>query len=890
MAGETQSEFIVRARDRFRAQGKLFLVDDAKFNAIEALLSIVKEASPRSLLVVAEDATVASELSGMVRTVMKECETVTDMNTFAELVSVPSRRDDAYRERAATFAREHPVLVFSAVDGEGKPLLHRTLCEDNAKSGAYYGIGGQGSFCISDFLSECRYEFVAVDAVFSLLAFCTPDGEVDPLKYDYFDFVGQDYYTDRSHSYRRLKQLTGAAKQCVVLSDTLFEHDAAELCAALELLYDPFSFVDARTRIRRLTEDYEAACELVYNDVNNCKSDDSVLSGCVQRAQNGAQHAPRDISTMDRYLETKLKFSSQEEVFLKAMTAYIDARFGGRNVLLEEAVDSLERDMSEMVECFLGMYLHDTVKGELESVLQNTKLSAMSSKEIEALFSVFERYGVCHKYGSDPDRDHIVRLYCDDSGFESTVTQYLSSPRKGDTEYSFVCGSDRDRLKCYILMHLLTGKEAFKLELPALIVTRDGTEGVVFEEFAKHSNSIKAYPPETFFGKDVMIADYSHLRRMAKKPSIRSAVFYDFIPDLFLFTKIRNKISGMGDVRIALLCDDIDFSATLVNEWRREIFSSPFGTIPFGTPEIETKKGLLCSYSQIIEDIADCYVGLRNVFEGETKAEGKKFTKSFLSLVTSLTENAAASEIEIETDMRFFSDTAKHAEAVFGNAVTPGRNGETVVRPKVDFCDYFPFIFSVHYDKEKKKVQTMPRRMFFNVCSRYLYRLCDVKQNDCNGCPEFERLRVNDLDELKAQTEAFFTAAEAYGEWRKKQESEKRNELKINDEMVGSRETLRAVIRDKKEEALAALREIEEEIRNDKDGIFEGNKPLSETGISSVAYIKAAKVLEAVSAVELLILAKYMERLLSVFGANNQLMRTVYTTVCEGLQSGMRTK
>ncbi len=878
MPGETQTDFIGRARECFRKNGgKLFLVDDAKFNAAEALLAIVREEKPASLLLIAENATVAADLAAALQGASFACETVTRSAQFDGFAGVSGGDYGYYTERAAAFRREHPVLVISATDEAGAPLLNGVLCSNPSKSGMYYSDDDrkQAKYCVSDFLAACRYEFVAIDAVFTLLDFRTQQqlferggadegGEgkgsaVDPFDYDYVDFLGKDFYTDTAHSFHRLKYIAGAAKQCVILSDTVFERDAVELYAVLDMLHDKFNFNRARDLIRGLTQDYDASCELVYNDINNCKGDDNVLSSCVQRAQNSAQRVPRDISSMSDYLEKKLKFTSEEEIFLQAVAAYSEARFGGKTVMLEELIESMERDMMEMVECFLGMYLRDRVKGELESALKSTYLSGMEAGEVSALYAVFARYGVCHGYGAAAG-DEVVRIYRDDSAFEYAIREELPKGAEGDNDYAVIVDGGQDKFKCFAIFRLLAEKEPLKLASPALVIVKDEKEETVLRLL--ENRGLQTRSLDAAGDAKVIVAGYSRFRSTAKKPSVASAIFYDVIPDLFLFVRTRNKVKSLGNVQTAVLCDYSDLGGFLFGTWRKELFAEPFGCIPFGQPQIEPKPGLFRTYTDIAEEIAQCYGALREIVD-KGAPRGGEFTRSYRNLLTALADNTATSASEIETDMHFFEEDAKHMAAAFANAITLGREGVAVeLRGN---------------SGGKSAAEEAPRRLFFNVCARYLFRHCDVKERDCNGCPQYNPLYINDFNVFRAETEEFFQTALAYIEWRRVQSNSGVIISGDSEEGQGEANELKALILEQQEGAMKALETL---------GKVVSKRP----GFASVEYSDAEKALAPMHAVAARILNKYTTRLLAIFEKNSGLMRTVYATACGGLKAAAAAK
>jgi hypothetical protein len=61
------------------------------------------------------------------------------------------------------------------------------------------------------------------------------------------------------------------------------------------------------------------------------------------------------------------------------------------------------------------------------------------------------------------------------------------------------------------------------------------------------------------------------------------------------------------------------------------------------------------------------------------------------------------------------------------------------------------------------------RQIFFNVCTSMLYRNCDPRENNCNGCEGYEKFCVNDFhcfrenfSALLTQTKIFIQEAEKY--------------------------------------------------------------------------------------------------------------------------------
>lgn len=862
LSAATNAAHIADVKEYFRRNGgKIFLVDDAKFQSVCSVIELIKGENRNSLLCITEDAVTAGEIAELLMADGIECRTVSDYEIFAGFLNVENAVDyRATSGRAGEFRSQYPNLIISLKDRKGKLLLHRAICANKSKSGVYFDVDDrQSSYCVSDFLADCRYEFTVIDSVHNLFAFQPHKEEeaLSPVDYDRIEFLRKAYYTDTAHSYRRLKNIAGAAKNCVVLSDNIAEENAVELYAALNLLHDSFSFFKAKETVQKLASDYDESCELIYNDITNCKSDEGILSCCVQLAIGGKQIAPRDISSMDEFIGESLKYLSEEEIFLRAIDSYTKYRLGGSGESMERIVTHLESDEQEMAECFCSMFLRDTLKGELESVLSTPRISNMNEKEIAALVTVFKKYGVCRTYAANPGECSIIRLYRDNSGFEYCLNDKVTEPEGEECRYSVIETGEQNIYKCLAITNILNGKEKIKLGLPALVIVKDGAEEKVRLELGKQHGNV-ARPGEVSDGVSVM--SFSDIRRTAMKPQIRSAIFYDFPADIALFSKIYNKVKAAGDVRVILCADYVDMGGHLLNAWKDALVTSPFGTIPFEFSEIEVKSGIVKNYPVVISRIDEVYTALRRSAEGYGQNEGKPFAAAFPKLLFDFTTQTSASTDEIAGDMRYFEMAAEYFDAILGNAMTVGRRGEQIE--------------AYDYSEGSGKKQGESDRLIFNACAKMLLRHCDVLNNNCNGCADYKPLKRNDFKTFKAAVGKFFKSSSDFIEWQKEEKIKRMQMLKINslDESDAESNTFQELIAECSKLADQAVRNVQR-IVSQREG------PVS------VPYELVTQVLNAVARVYSQILDKYYARIEEVFQTATEAMRKKYKTVCNGLKS-----
>lgn len=806
-----------------RNHGRLLLADE-KTHAAESLVAALFADFGNSFLYITEDAETAAQIAALIPV---QTTVIDSFEQFCTMLPCPAQ--EAAEADTHAFLQQYPRLVIAAQGRDGA-LLHRKLCADESKNGIYFQMDEsdeQADYCVSDYLAECRYPLVVFDRFYSLIAFCqyAPESAPDPAKYDRIEFLGKTYYTDKDHSFRRLKKIAGVAEKCVVVTDVIAETDILPLYAAIELITDPFSFLKERDAVRGQTASYEDSCDFIYNDINNCKRDEGILSDCVQCAAVDRWRLPCDIESMGNFLEESLKYLSMEEVFLKALYAFRTER-GGNSP--EEVIEQIESDMQEMAVCLNGMFIRDPLKKEIEGKLKTARMSAMSAEEIAFVTKLFLRYGLIYAEGTVQPFE-IMRIYREDSAFEQFVRGHID-PAEGEYAYSTL--SIENSYKEIATARLIEGKERFSAGQPVLVVTADGNS-------ENTAGRVRAYLKSNAY---VTYLGFDDLRKTAQKASFRTAIFYDFPRDIFLLARLIAKAGSFG-ARVILLADYDDLSGQLLDRWKPLLMG--LGTIPFSTDEIMLGQSGGKSCAEMLSGAEKLYQTMKKLTMGqiddlgeaqerpaaqtepdpgevyeeedageteelsaaqtepaeipeeediekiiqelfgvqtepnsgdtpeeedageteelftvqtepdsaETSAEENigKITQELSALLTRFNPEETLTMGDISRDIHFFSFTSQSFAEFFRNTASIGGAGQKIE--------------GVYYENGVKRVGRKVDLLFFNICARQLLHHCDYIHHDCNGCPNYELLRVNSFDSFGDHLKQFFAGCYSFADW-----------------------------------------------------------------------------------------------------------------------------
>lgn len=887
---EIGADYLTELRKRFdENDGRVLLVDYSKGCALKAVESLFPQGE-FSLFCVVEDDEVATEFAGLLAKTLGDLHVIRTVeqlkNSLEEAGAEKTYTDRNLKSVAKAFKSRFPKIILTKADViSGGALLHKQLCKDTSKNGMYSGEQ-KAPYCFSDFITECGYDFVLLDNVYSLLRFEEYSKQsmatYDVGKCDRLDFLGNVYYSRVEYSYKRLKNVVDSAKSCVMLSDEVVDQDAVYLFAALHLLHDDFSLIRAREEISKLTYDYAESCERVCTDISYCREDDSILSNCLNQLKGNPQRVPADISALKKYLSQTFKYMSEEELFLRAMHAHIQYRLNGNCNNLNSAIEMLENGSSEMEKCFCNLLFNDDLKGELESKLNSSHISKMQADEIQAIFSVFLQYGVYHKFVQKKGAGKILRLKRDNSAFEYFVRQSHDEREDDEFTYSILHHGSALMYKVIALQRLLDGRENNATCQAPVLVLVDGNKTETVEMLQKYlpdytcTDDILQLTGKEVKINTVCVCDYTLFRETAWRLNIRSFVLFDVYPDVVILKTLLNKAFSYGAETAYMICSYSDLSGHFADMWQDELLCDATKAILINNSEISMKEGTIHHYSEIVQEIGEFYKLLADAVTYGRRGNEEYLAQKYNKVLTDLTLKVTLPEKEVQDDLRYFAAAAKAYDSVFSNSASVGGRGEDVIAQKIV---YLKKVTEKTVKKKKVKhtsyketqVEENTQGLYFNVCTKFLHRGCDPKEKNCAACGDYAKYKTNCFEEFQTGVKEFFSKTMQYV-------------AKLEKEKLfgGKQETIHSFDEDNVSEARLVGEEIkalQAQSMENLDRIAQRRQNGDVLFVADYAWVK--EIQDAVSTTLGKLLKKYFDTIMGIFYQASELAKKEYHTVNE---------
>lgn len=487
------------------------------------------------------------------------------------------------------------------------------------------------------------------------------------------------------------------------------------------------------------------------------------------------QIAPAGMDGMTTYIDKRISYFSDEELYLRAVACHIEKKFGGKTVDLLTAIGSLVDYPENMAEVLKELFFADEVKClferglahardrdaagnpvKIDNALENLYACRMSDSEIDSILSIFDRYGIRDDYSFKGDV-RMLELYRDESGFEAYTlfadrryreengieeegvpTVEVSTIYKG-ADLMYTCAA--------IAQCLEGGNSRLKCSYPALIVTR--------EKIARVADILRDLLPDvTVTGdfskvsglaggsKTVVVADYDRVRACARPMSVASAALIGLPADPVKTQALIGKLVGQNiSVTVTVGHSDLG-SISAKKQWRA---LSGEAILPIGVSEFEPKRGKRENYTKAIKRVDEAFNLLVRIASGEAEGMAPAFMNELNALIKTYTLNSQISEYDGCFDLDFLGRLAPALSDVFANCVSVGADGETV---DVDTQRF------TYADEEK--------RIFFNACKKLLRRTCDGRSFECKTCDLYRKFKANDLAVFENSLMRFYDIADAY--------------------------------------------------------------------------------------------------------------------------------
>jgi len=754
-------EYSHPAKERFREEGRIFLVDYSKACAAETVLSILQDAAPSSFLMIAENETSAEDYGERLRAALGEVKVITSYSDFVRMVGFDPNDYARASAAAAKLAEKHKNVIISVTDEKGAPLLHKKLCKNAVVGGTFAGQY-DAAYCVSDMLGEGGYEMVAVDAVYSAFALNASAEEKQPGNFDLVTFFGKMYYSDTEHSFKRLERLVCAAQKKILISEVAFRDDVVNLYAALRLINNEFSLIQMRSKMK--SGQFREHCENISTAFSYFCSDDSYISECMQKLRGLSGYVPEDLRSMDRYFANELSYISNEEKLLRCAFSVKNIHFHGAETSLDAIMGVLMESPDNLTDCILDMFFGETIKERMEGSISDSLACKLSGADFDALFHILLEFGGVYHYLSGKDsQTKVFRFLRDDSGFEYFVRRRSKFLKTDTYSYSVVGKAGIDVYKCAEIARLA---DAGELSFPVLILVESNAVafadrlsknlGGGYSVTCGHASSQGKRNDE----KSFVIYDADAFKATAKDVKISSMILYHVLPDVFEIRRFVNKSLSYGAENVIILADYGNLSAHMMDYWQSVLFDGSV-YFPFENASITMKENVLEDYRVAVKRIEEEYRLLSTIVRGGQYADVQTFAKRFGTLLLDYTLLGKGSEETIMADVEYLAKVGYHYEAIFANTCTIGDEGDRVVRKKL----YYEKTGEGKSEKTEVMTEELERNtIFFNACSKRLCSGCDFLHENCADCPDAKIFIHNDVSELVTHTKEFFKKTLKYDE------------------------------------------------------------------------------------------------------------------------------
>lgn len=753
-AGEYSADVTSRFRE---SDGKLFLVDYSKSAALGLLKKLSAECGKPSLLFIVKDAGLAKQFKELMEADFPKIATISSTKEIKELLG-EAREPAALRSVAPGIKEKYKYLIVSAFSEEGKAVLNWEICRDDGKSGNFAGNDKASAYTFSDVLTEAGYEFVAIDSVFDYLRFVSDDAEHKAGEEELIDFLGKIYYTDTAHSYRRLNNLVDNGKYALIMADEMTDTDAVSFYAVCELIRSDFSLLEVRRKVKQHTMDYSSLCDLINSNVLGASRDPDIVSGCLQRTRGFSNVVPNDLESMSDYLPRALEFISMEETALKVVNYLVNHRGRGDFSRVDDVAESFGQDYNEIAECFVDIFFKNEFKAEIEKSVKHVKVADMERPEISAMFSMLLKYGLYHWHTPLQNKPTLLRLFRESSGFEYIVRR-LGRKEYDAKDVRTILGGGSERLyKCAEIQRLLTGaEEELAMQTPMLLVLRDGGRKIA-DCLRKLLPDLKVHTKDyKLDAGTINVIDYETLRESPMEFNVKSVVYFELCYDVALMKLIISRLATYGAPKQCILASGDTLDGLCADAFD-ELLVSDIESLPILAPKVTIKTGLDIPYSEIVQNLNVVYESLQNAVEKGHPDIIDDVATSYNHILAEYTNYSSVPEDEIHMDIEFIARIGKFFSAIFANTVTVGECGECVASVSREFE---PVSKKGEAPREKVK-EDVERDFFFNVCTKALMHVCDLRERNCGGCGNYSAHTANRYEEMIDNIDAFFRESYSY--------------------------------------------------------------------------------------------------------------------------------
>ena len=471
---------------------------------------------------------------------------------------------------------------------------------------------------------------------------------------------------------------------------------------------------------------------------------------------------------MTEFIRTAVDYMSEEEIFLSTMESMVRRMYGGRYPSVSEVSEYLENHTEEIAEVFCDIFFGSDIKGELESVSTTPVTRGMKREEINAVFEVFNKYGVYHALsGLEGEKLDILRNRRDCSGFEYFIRR-RSPYLKTDGAYSIIKPGSDLYYSCLQIERLASCGESFA---PALVVVNgDNTQAVtellgsMLQGYRVTDNPSELLDPESK-NTVAVIASRAAEKFLSPYP-LSSAVIIDPTYNIVRLKLLINKLMGLCSGKVSLVCHYGDMSGHVIDKWEQALLAKD-EAIYLDNLSVMLKEGFEFPYYTIIRELEKFYKVLSRLVRDGHYDMVEDFTECYNLLLRNYTYQISLNESQIKPDIEFLGRLGRYFDRVFINTASVGDNGEIRKTVAIDHetPDDGKTINEITLESEE-------RVLLFNACAKMLRHECDQKDHGCADCGNYEHFAQNNFEELKRSVETFFKRAIGYNDLRHDMEND----------------------------------------------------------------------------------------------------------------------
>ena len=760
---ENKKIFIDETLNKFEERnGRLFIVEKSKSLAIEEVENILLSKNPGSILFITNNVFSAKELYNNFSKKLGEILLIDSFDAFNDAINIKSNASyEDYLKCSNSFIKKNSIVIISEKDSDSQILLHRKLCDNKSKNGVYNNDSKYAPFCISDFIAECKFDFVIINNIYDLLSNVQRESDIisanknpdsiKPYIYDRIQLLNVSFYTDFSHSFKRLSNICHVATYCILLSDLIIDGQVIAFYMSLSLLDNDYSLIKNRNIILKLTNDYDADCNQICTDMSFCRNDDDILSNCIVLARQVKAKVSSDKVAMQKYFETEFSFMSDEEIFTKMFWAYtsISKKTG---YSIDSIIDEFNGDNGTAIisNCFKKIFFVNDIKSNIESNIASLYVSEMAKKEVEFLMRIYKQYGIYH-CPTNKLNSHVFMINRDDSGFDYYINKKIDFQSDKIINLSILGNKNDLDYKALLLSQIIKENKYARLDFPMLILANDVQKTI--ETIKKYIVDVNIYEKQSILyetqisDKSILVMSAEDFKDILSDLKLPYVIFFDIAFDTDTFSCIIDRLCMLDVKEVLVFATNGTLQGQFVNFWLKNVdILNGVSLPPIDITGYKSDRGNRCESSDIIRELDEIYLGFKYIATGKSnESEANDYADKLKAIINDYTLLSSCTAKETKNDMKFLTQAGQYFDGIFKNLYSVGGNGLIVEPTEKEKFEIFKKKNNETTSYKSKKNSFLDdyrnfevpeeekrRILIFNACSRLLNKTCDIKH--CTTC------------------------------------------------------------------------------------------------------------------------------------------------------------